>query len=241
MSAISSCSCSSSKGTGRHAARAAKNTVPRGDREYATKHGSTRRSTTDPVAHAQSSASSGTFPTPAPDASARPSQLIDTDKPVAVKELPEIAEDDESWLLVSNLRSRPSKKVDLAVERVKSDATAEGLEKYIHDRCTSLPSAVTVYSVKVFPPKEGRDTVCARITVNEADKPVLKQRGLLARDDSIAETGIITLRKIRANTSRGKIPRPERPPEKKDVGVKNITDQEKKWILLLHTRLLVKA
>lgn len=102
--------------------------------------------------------------------------LSSNGEPAADKTIPEIAEDDETWSLVSRSRSRPSKKKDIAVERLKADTSEEGLEKFILARSTALSISVTLHRVKVFPPKEGREEVCARITVNASDAPVLKQR-----------------------------------------------------------------
>ena len=114
-----------------------------------------------------------------------------------VEELPSIAEDDDSWTHISNIRARPKKKADLAVERVKADATPEYIEGFVHNRCKKLSASVTVHRVKVFPLKEGRDTVCARLTVNQEDIPVLKQRGfwpgrLFCRDWVYTEDGTIS-------------------------------------------------
>ena len=101
----------------------------------------------------------------------------ETTPQVEEKTVPEIAEDDESWTLVSNCRAKPSPKIDLGIERMKGDATTESLEVYIHARCKALSESVTIHRVKVFPLKEGREEVCARITVNASDALLLKRRG----------------------------------------------------------------
>ena len=108
--------------------------------------------------------------------------------------IPEIEEDDTTWSLVSNSRVKPAKKIDLAVERLKDDTSAEKLEAYILARCKKLTYSVTIHRVKVFPLKEGREEVCARITVNASDASKLKRRGfwpgrLYCRDWQYTDSG----------------------------------------------------
>ena len=113
--------------------------------------------------------------------------MRETTPQVEEKIVPEVAEDDESWTLISNCRAKPSPKMDLGVERVKGDATAQSLEGYVHARCKALSESLTIHRVKVLPLKEGQEEVCVRITVNSSDAFLLKRGGDSGQGGCIAE------------------------------------------------------
>ena len=84
-----------------------------------------------------------------------------------------LADSDDDFELVSHQKARPLKKKHLFVGNIAPTSTAEKLTKYILGRKITAPHDIQVHSAKVFPVAEGRDSVFAKILVNDRDVKTL--------------------------------------------------------------------